>query len=60
MAEDVIIVSHSLMKDMNSNIDIYRANSIRVLCKILQDVRLHPIVYSESKRFLSLVKEKDI
>lgn len=40
MAEDVIIVSHSLMKDMNSNIDIYRANSIRVLCKILQDISI--------------------
>jgi len=41
-AEDVIIVIASLTKDMNSRTDIYRANSLRVLCNILTDVRLIP------------------
>lgn len=30
----VIIVTSSLMKDMNSKTDLYRANAIRVLCRI--------------------------
>lgn len=30
----VIIVTSSLMKDMNSKMDLYRANAIRVLCRI--------------------------
>ena len=30
----VIIVTSSLMKDMNSKIDLYRSNAIRVLCNI--------------------------
>lgn len=33
--ENVIIVIQSLTKDMNSNVDLYRANAIRVLCKII-------------------------
>jgi len=33
--ENVIIVIQSLTKDMNSDIDLYRANAIRVLCKII-------------------------
>eukprot|EP00245_Coleochaete_scutata_P011586 TRINITY_DN4319_c0_g2_i1.p1 TRINITY_DN4319_c0_g2~~TRINITY_DN4319_c0_g2_i1.p1 ORF type:complete len:907 (-),score=212.04 TRINITY_DN4319_c0_g2_i1:451-3171(-) len=33
-ADEVIIVTSSLMKDMNSKTDLYRANAIRVLCKI--------------------------
>jgi len=33
-ADEVIIVTSSLMKDMNSNVDLYRSNSIRVLCSI--------------------------
>jgi len=33
-ADEVIIVTSSLMKDMNSPIDLYRANAIRVLCNI--------------------------
>lgn len=37
-AEDVIMVIASLQKDMNSTVDLYRANAIRVLCAI-QDVR---------------------
>eukprot|EP00793_Prasinoderma_coloniale_P003362 PRCOL_00005997-RA len=34
-ADEVIIVTSSLMKDMNGKIDLYRANAVRVLCKIL-------------------------
>ncbi|KAJ7558871.1 hypothetical protein O6H91_04G059500 [Diphasiastrum complanatum] len=33
-SDEVIIVTSSLMKDMNSKTDLYRANSIRVLCRI--------------------------
>ncbi|BBM97369.1 coatomer subunit gamma [Marchantia polymorpha subsp. ruderalis] len=33
-ADEVIIVTSSLMKDMNSKTDLYRANAIRVLCRI--------------------------
>jgi len=33
--ENVIIVIQSLTKDMNSQVDLYRANAIRVLCKII-------------------------
>eukprot|EP00276_Gloeochaete_wittrockiana_P011671 CAMPEP_0184373074 /NCGR_PEP_ID=MMETSP1089-20130417/164288_1 /TAXON_ID=38269 ORGANISM="Gloeochaete wittrockiana, Strain SAG46.84" /NCGR_SAMPLE_ID=MMETSP1089 /ASSEMBLY_ACC=CAM_ASM_000445 /LENGTH=897 /DNA_ID=CAMNT_0026715973 /DNA_START=26 /DNA_END=2719 /DNA_ORIENTATION=+ len=33
--EEVIIVTSCLTKDMNSKTDVYRANAIRVLCKIL-------------------------
>uniref|UniRef100_A0A061RA30 Coatomer subunit gamma n=1 Tax=Tetraselmis sp. GSL018 TaxID=582737 RepID=A0A061RA30_9CHLO len=33
-ADEVIIVTSSLMKDMNSKIDLYRSNAIRVICKI--------------------------
>jgi len=32
---DVIIVTSSLTKDMNSDTDIYRSNSIRVLARIV-------------------------
>lgn len=34
IADDVIIVIASLTKDMNSKIDLYHANAVRVLCKI--------------------------
>jgi coatomer protein complex subunit gamma len=35
IAEDVIMVTSSLTKDMNAKSDvIYRANAIRALCKI--------------------------
>lgn len=34
-ADEVIIVTSSLMKDMNSKTDLYRANAVRVLCKII-------------------------
>ncbi|GMF44339.1 unnamed protein product [Phytophthora fragariaefolia] len=35
----VIIVTQSLTKDMSSDVDLYRANAIRVLCRII-DVRI--------------------
>eukprot|EP01025_Chloroclados_australasicus_P024171 TRINITY_DN2432_c1_g1_i1.p1 TRINITY_DN2432_c1_g1~~TRINITY_DN2432_c1_g1_i1.p1 ORF type:complete len:890 (-),score=110.07 TRINITY_DN2432_c1_g1_i1:397-3066(-) len=34
-ADEVIIICSSLMKDMNSKVDLYRSNSIRVLCRII-------------------------
>jgi coatomer protein complex subunit gamma len=34
-ADEVIIITSSLMKDMNSKTDLYRSNSVRVLCKII-------------------------
>ena len=34
-SDEVIIITSSLMKDMNSKNDLYRANAIRVLCKII-------------------------
>ncbi|CAN1164303.1 Coatomer subunit gamma [Linum perenne] len=39
----VIIVTSSLMKDMNSKTDMYRANAIRVLCRITDGVLLTQI-----------------
>jgi coatomer protein complex subunit gamma len=33
-SDEVIIVTSSLMKDMNSKVDLYRSNAIRVLCNI--------------------------
>jgi coatomer protein complex subunit gamma len=47
LAESVIIVVASLTKDMNSKIDVYRANAIRVLCKIAD----HTIL-SQAERYL--------
>lgn len=41
-ADEVIIVTQSLTKDMSSDVDLYRANAIRVLCRII-DVRLYLI-----------------
>mmetsp|Transcript_16169 Transcript_16169/g.48563 ORF Transcript_16169/g.48563 Transcript_16169/m.48563 type:complete len:878 (+) Transcript_16169:99-2732(+) len=40
IAEDVIIVISSLTKDMNSDVELYRANSIRVLCHLLDNLAL--------------------
>ncbi|CAL9151207.1 unnamed protein product [Musa hybrid cultivar] len=42
-ADEVIIVTSSLMKDMNSKIDMYRANAIRVLSKITDGTLLTQI-----------------
>ena len=39
--DEVIIITSSLMKDMNSKTDLYRSNAIRVLCSICgQDTQL--------------------
>ena len=35
-ADEVIIITSSLMKDMNSKTDLYRSNAIRVLCSITE------------------------
>ncbi|KAG2436060.1 hypothetical protein HYH02_011571 [Chlamydomonas schloesseri] len=42
-ADEVIIVTSSLMKDMNSKTDLYRSNSVRVLCKIIDSQLLAQI-----------------
>ena len=36
-------MTSSLMKDMNSKIDMYRANAIRVLCRIIDGTLLTQI-----------------
>jgi coatomer protein complex subunit gamma len=41
MAQDVIMVTSSVTRDMNSKSDvIYRANAIRALCKITDVTRI--------------------
>lgn len=42
-ADEVIIVTQSLTKDMNSDVDLYRANAIRVLCRIIDGSMLTAI-----------------
>ncbi|KAL0356718.1 UNVERIFIED_CONTAM: Coatomer subunit gamma-2, partial [Sesamum calycinum] len=42
-ADEVIIVTSSLMKDMNSRTDLFRANAIRVLCRITDGTLLAQI-----------------
>ncbi|KAL9269538.1 Coatomer subunit gamma-like protein [Drosera capensis] len=42
-SDEVIIVTSSLMKDMNSKTDMYRANAIRVLCRITEGALLTQI-----------------
>ncbi|XP_041015728.1 coatomer subunit gamma-2-like [Juglans microcarpa x Juglans regia] len=42
-ADEVIIVTSSLMKDMTSTTDMYRANAIRVLCRITEGTLLTQI-----------------
>ena len=42
-ADEVIIVTSSLMKDMNNKTDLYRSNSVRVLCKIIDSQLLMQI-----------------
>ena len=39
MSEDVIIVTSSLIKEMNNKNYFLRVNEIQVLCKILVDVK---------------------
>eukprot|EP01137_Pigoraptor_chileana_P009086 Opistho-2@56821 len=43
IAEDVIIVTSSLTKDMTAKEDLYRANAIRALCKITDNTMLQGI-----------------
>jgi len=40
LANDVIFVTNSLQKDINSKTDLYRANAIRVLCRITDSTTL--------------------
>eukprot|EP00249_Psilotum_nudum_P023804 c28985_g1_i2 orf=144-2834(+) len=42
-SDEVIIVTSSLMKDMNSKTDLFRANAIRVLCRITEGALLGQI-----------------
>lgn len=51
IADDVIIVISSLTKDINSKIELYHANAIRVLCKIA-DVCTQPIIFHTSSQTL--------
>ena len=41
--DDVIIVTSSLTKDMNGDVDLYRSNSIRVLARIVDAAMLGAI-----------------
>ena len=41
--DDVIIVTSSLTKDMNTGVDLYRANAMRVLAKIIDATMLGAI-----------------
>jgi coatomer protein complex subunit gamma len=41
--DDVIIVTSSLTKDMNTGVDLYRANAVRVLAKIIDSTMLGAI-----------------
>ncbi|POM80895.1 Coatomer subunit gamma, partial [Phytophthora palmivora] len=43
VAYQVIIVTQSLTKDMSSDVDLYRANAIRVLCRIIDGSMLNAI-----------------
>jgi coatomer protein complex subunit gamma len=44
IAEDVIMVTSSIMKDMQPNLEVvYRPNAIRALARII-DVSLNPLV----------------
>ena len=42
-SDEVIIITSSLMKDMNSKTDLYRSNAIRVLCSIIDSQLLGQI-----------------
>lgn len=42
-ADEVIIVTQSLTKDMSSDVDLYKANAIRVLCRIIDGSMLTAI-----------------
>jgi coatomer protein complex subunit gamma len=44
LAQDVIIAISILVKDMNSNQEVFKANAIRVLCRIT-DVFIESSLY---------------
>jgi hypothetical protein len=51
-SDEVIIITSSLMKDMNSKTDLYRSNAIRVLCSIIDSQLLGQIErYLKQARF---------
>ena len=50
-SDEVIIITSSLMKDMNSKTDLYRSNAIRVLCSITDSQLLGQI-----ERYLKQVR----
>lgn len=41
--DEVIIIISSLMKDMNSPVDLYRSNSLRVLCSLIDGSLLQQV-----------------
>lgn len=53
-SDEVIIITSSLMKDMNSKTDLYRSNAIRVLCSITDSQLLGQI-----ERYLKQVRDTD-
>eukprot|EP01133_Synstelium_polycarpum_P003463 gene3463-3939_t len=55
ISQDAIIVTSSLIKDMSHKIELYRANSIRILCKII-DAQSLPQV---ERHFKQSIVEKD-
>ena len=53
--DDIIIVTSSLTKDMNSSEDLYRANSIRVL--VDDGAALHFTSFEHRDEALALIKK---
>jgi coatomer protein complex subunit gamma len=53
-AEDVIMVTSSIMKDMQPNSEvIYRPNAIRALCRIIDVCPTYTFVYLRSSFMLA-------
>lgn len=48
--DDIIIVTSSLTKDMNSKEDLFRANSIRVLAKMCVEIKNETAVLKNQYR----------
>ncbi|EFA81100.1 adaptin N-terminal domain-containing protein [Heterostelium album PN500] len=55
ISQDAIIVTSSLIKDMSHKIELYRANSIRILCKIIDASSLPQL----ERHFKQSIVEKD-
>ncbi|GAM19255.1 hypothetical protein SAMD00019534_024300 [Acytostelium subglobosum LB1] len=55
ISQDAIIVTSSLIKDMSHKIELYRANAIRVLCKIIDASSLPQV----ERHFKQSIVEKD-